>query len=422
MKEDKGDTARRATQATEAAMMTAPVQFSQIYGFVRGRQLEGTYPGDPATGTWGSTRFRVGRGWGAVPESEWPYPKSTDPWPPTEPPGLDAKAKQYRILFYQRVTNSYECKLALPRHNLVVASFEITKQWDDANGGVIEVPAEGAEIIGSHAIRIVGYDDAKGRFTFANSWGTTWGDKGYGYLPYEFFDQELIEAWVAAGTGQRPPSQPTTGIAEVRWAIPDYAGRIFHAREFYDADADERIGWAFAVQGQDYLDVEELYVRPQFRRQRYGTSLLRSLKDLSTQAGLPLEFYIPFADSKPENLSVVERLLFKERYFLFPSGLRWCSLVARQPVAVAELSLRLPSPPALISPRSRVIAEGLVLPATGDIAIGQPGQALPVSESIKLLKPVDGTAPAESFRRGWKEALRGETLPIDLLWEGIDVE
>lgn len=37
-------------------------------------------------------------------------------------------------------------------------------------------------------------------------------------------------------------------------------------------------------------------------------------------------------------------------------------------------------------------------------------------ESV-LLKPA-----ADSFRQGWKEARNGETMPIDRLWEGIDVE
>jgi hypothetical protein len=37
-------------------------------------------------------------------------------------------------------------------------------------------------------------------------------------------------------------------------------------------------------------------------------------------------------------------------------------------------------------------------------------------ESV-LLKPA-----ADSFRRGWEEARGGETLPVDRLWEGIDVE
>lgn len=35
-------------------------------------------------------------------------------------------------------------------------------------------------------------------------------------------------------------------------------------------------------------------------------------------------------------------------------------------------------------------------------------------ESV-MLKPA-----AESFRRGWREAMKGETFPIEELWEGID--
>ena len=37
-------------------------------------------------------------------------------------------------------------------------------------------------------------------------------------------------------------------------------------------------------------------------------------------------------------------------------------------------------------------------------------------ESV-LLQPA-----AESFRRGWEEAQGGDTLPVDRLWEGLDVE
>ena len=32
------------------------------------------------------------------------------------------------------------------------------------------------------------------------------------------------------------------------------------------------------------------------------------------------------------------------------------------------------------------------------------------------------TPAADSFRRGWQEAQAGEVLPVDRLWEGIDVE
>jgi GNAT superfamily N-acetyltransferase len=241
-------------------------------------------------------------------------------------------------------------------------------------------------------------------------------------LPYQFFEDWLVEAWIAEGIGQVPPGQPTTGIAELSWGTVDFAGRVFHTREFYDAGADERLGWAFAVQGPEYLEVEELYVRPQYRRQGYGTRLLQSLKRLSTEAALPLRFFIPFADSKPENLAVVERLLSKERYYLFPSGLRWSPLVALHPVVAPTLALKLPSPPALCSPRSRLLVGEPVLPANGEIAVGQPDRTLPVSESTGLLKPPDVGPAADSFRRGWEEAQSDNTLPVDRLWEGIDVE
>lgn len=36
--------------------------------------------------------------------------------------------------------------------------------------------------VGEHAIAIVGFDDADGSIKFANSWGATWGQNGFGHL------------------------------------------------------------------------------------------------------------------------------------------------------------------------------------------------------------------------------------------------
>lgn len=35
---------------------------------------------------------------------------------------------------------------------------------------------------------------------------------------------------------------------------------------------------------------------------------------------------------------------------------------------------------------------------------------------------VDLKPAAESFQKGWQEASAGETIPLNQLWEGIDVE
>ncbi|MEI6627929.1 MAG: C1 family peptidase [Alphaproteobacteria bacterium] len=40
--------------------------------------------------------------------------------------------------------------------------------------------------VGGHAILLVGYNDDTQKFKFMNSWGTWWGDNGYGTLPYNY--------------------------------------------------------------------------------------------------------------------------------------------------------------------------------------------------------------------------------------------
>jgi hypothetical protein len=42
---------------------------------------------------------------------------------------------------------------------------------------------------------------------------------------------------------------------------------------------------------------------------------------------------------------------------------------------------------------------------------------------IRLFRESITLKPAEdSFRQGWQEAMRGETMPVDELWVGIDAE
>jgi len=45
----------------------------------------------------------------------------------------------------------------------------------------------------------VGYDNTRKVFIIRNSWGQEWGDKGYGYLSYDFFRSVLKVAPAYAG-------------------------------------------------------------------------------------------------------------------------------------------------------------------------------------------------------------------------------
>lgn len=77
----------------------------------------------------------------------------------------------------------------------VYASFESVEV---AKTGIVPLPVKGEQMLGGHAIACVGYDDATQRFTFRNSWGTSWADAGYGYLPYEYLTDANLASdfWV----------------------------------------------------------------------------------------------------------------------------------------------------------------------------------------------------------------------------------
>jgi hypothetical protein len=53
-----------------------------------------------------------------------------------------------------------------------------------------------------------------------------------------------------------------------------------------------------------------------------------------------------------------------------------------------------------------------------------PDEYLPtLLEIIRLFRETVTLKPAElSFRQGWEEAMNGELLPLDQLWEGVNAE
>jgi len=64
-------------------------------------------------------------------------------------------------------------------------------------------PEQGEQVAGGHAVMVAGYDDTKRVLIMRNSWDTTWGDKGYFYMPYAFVSgstdgqQNVMEIWTA---------------------------------------------------------------------------------------------------------------------------------------------------------------------------------------------------------------------------------
>jgi len=132
---------------------------------------------------------------GAVEESVWPYHaggfKET-------PPAQVRDAKRFRISDPRSLKTLLDVKSALKTNGPIIAGipvFQGIMSPEVAKSGIVPLPAKSEGLIGGHAIVIVGYDDTKKTVKFANSWGTGWGDKGFGYLPYEYIERYMSDAW-----------------------------------------------------------------------------------------------------------------------------------------------------------------------------------------------------------------------------------
>lgn len=79
-------------------------------------------------------------------------------------------------------------KMYLQETNPIICAFTVFESIDNVKSdGIIQMPDfKGEKIIGGHAVMLVGYDDKKKLFKFLNSWGSKWGDNGYGYIPYDY--------------------------------------------------------------------------------------------------------------------------------------------------------------------------------------------------------------------------------------------
>lgn len=160
---------------------------------------------------------------GVPPEKYWPYTDRTDPGPDgkttfnDEPSAFHYNfAEHYRAIQYFRLDNNGTSPTKLlERIKAYIAAqlpsffgFTVyTSISQAASSGKIPFPCQGEKVKGGHGVVAVGYDDGlkiknticekqtKGALLIRNSWGTGWGDAGYGWLPYDYVLKGLARDW-----------------------------------------------------------------------------------------------------------------------------------------------------------------------------------------------------------------------------------
>lgn len=91
--------------------------------------------------------------------------------------------------------NPKALRILLAKGIPVVFGFPTNDDVFRGNGetGILRAPDDPAvynTMTEGHAVLFVGYDDTNELFKFKNSWSDKWGDKGYGYLPYQYPRQD----------------------------------------------------------------------------------------------------------------------------------------------------------------------------------------------------------------------------------------
>jgi C1A family cysteine protease len=153
---------------------------------------------------------------GVPPEEYWPYEIKTFD---NEPSAFCyAFAQSYQAITYYSLDPSGtkpddlldRIKTNLSKGLPAMFGFTVYQSYgqSNTNGGKFPMPAPGEKVDGGHAVVAVGYDDkmkvknanpkgpeTTGALLIRNSWGTGWGEEGYGWLPYAYVLQGLATDW-----------------------------------------------------------------------------------------------------------------------------------------------------------------------------------------------------------------------------------
>jgi C1A family cysteine protease len=131
---------------------------------------------------------------GAPPEKQWPY--DIDKFRNEPPRKCYTEAAKHVAIRYQRLAQTLnQLKGCLAEGYPFVFGFMVYDSFESeevAKTGDASLPRAREKQIGGHAVLAVGYEEARQRFIVRNSWGTSWGKRGYFTLPYPYLMQSTL--------------------------------------------------------------------------------------------------------------------------------------------------------------------------------------------------------------------------------------
>jgi len=189
---------------------------SRLFVYYNSRVLEGTVGED--SGVEIRDGIKSVNADGVCDEKLWPYVITKFTLKPSSE-AYEQAISCRGLSYYALNQNLNDIKTALYNKLPVIFGFQVYSSFDTSSvekTGIMPIPNIRTEdCLGGHCVVAVGYDDAKngGCIIVRNSWGTSWGDGGYFYMPYKVILDPNIASdfWVISKiTNPSSPKSVTT--------------------------------------------------------------------------------------------------------------------------------------------------------------------------------------------------------------------
>jgi len=190
--QDQGDigscTAHATVAVLEHNMIVQQRPFSsrsRLFAYFNARAAEGAESGDNGA----TLRDMVSSlaSTGICDEDLWPYDVSQVLTKPVDTCYTAASPNKIRL--YARLNSLDDMLVCLAAGFPFIFGFTVYEKFESdevAQSGILSIPTLDEASVGGHAVCAVGYDRTKNMLLVRNSWGPTWGQQGYFWMPFAY--------------------------------------------------------------------------------------------------------------------------------------------------------------------------------------------------------------------------------------------
>ena len=167
------------------------VNLSRLFVYYNERVLEHTIQSDSGAQIRDGIKTVVSSG--VCEETLWPY--NTKAFTKKPVPACYKRGSDHQVTSYHRIVTLDDMRACLSEGFPFVFGFTVYEAFESsavAKSGKLDLPKKKERSVGGHAVLCVGYNDAQRRVIVRNSWGPTWGMKGYFSMPYEYISNNNL--------------------------------------------------------------------------------------------------------------------------------------------------------------------------------------------------------------------------------------